>query len=136
PDRLRAFIREAVALTRALEPDEYRMITPPELYAGRPDAELDLVDPAVGALEREQRLAWCAALDEAARAHPQVISATAGIYDGTARSSAASSNGFTGSRQATYCWLGSSVTLEDRGDRRAEDAFYAGGAHIDDLPEA
>src|SRR5690606_7996185 len=35
-----------------------------------------------------------------------------------------------------YCWLGSSVTLEDRGDRRAEDAFYAGGAHIDDLPEA
>jgi PmbA protein len=136
PDRLRAFIREAVALTRALEPDEFREITPPELYADRPTVDLDLVDPAVAALEREQRLAWCATLDEAARRHARVLSATAGIYDGTVESSAASSNGFSGAQRSTYCWLGSSVTLRDRDDRRAEDSFYAGATHMEDLPWA
>lgn len=136
PDRLRAFIREAVALTRALEPDEYRRITPPELFAERPDVDLDLVDPAVEALAREQRLAWSAALDEASHAHGRVLSATAMVFDGSFASSEAGSNGFAGSRRSTYCWFGSSVTLRDRGDRRAEDSCFVGGTHLADLPDA
>ncbi|HZD53730.1 MAG TPA: DNA gyrase modulator, partial [Woeseiaceae bacterium] len=119
PDRLRDFIREAVALTRALEADPFRRITPPALFAGRPEIDLDLVDAAVGRLNRERRLEWCAALDGAARSHEHVLSATAGIYDGTVESSAAGSNGFRGRHASTYCWLGSAVTLKDRGDRRA-----------------
>lgn len=136
PDRLRAFLREAVAITRALEADPYRQITPPDLYEKRQAVDLDLVDSAVGLLDRERRLAWCVALDAAARNDERVISATAGIYDGTVTSVAASSNGFRGAQQSTYCWLGSSVTLKDRGDRRASDGFYAGGTHIEDLPTA
>lgn len=136
PDRLRDFIREAVALTRALEEDPFRRITPPELFAGRPDVELELVDAAVGQLDRERRLEWCSVLDQAARAHGRVLSATAGIYDGTVETSAVSSNGFSGSHRSTYCWLGSSVTLQDRDDRRAEDSFYAGCTHVQDLPAA
>lgn len=136
PDRLREFIREAVVLTRALEEDPFRQITPAELFANRPQVDLDLADGAVGVLDRERRLEWCAVLDEASRAHDRVLSATAGIYDGSVESSAASSNGFSGRQRSTYCWLGSSVTLKDRGDRRAEDGFYAGCTHIEDLPEA
>lgn len=134
PDRLRDFLHEAVALTRALEPDPFRQITPAELFANRKNADLDLVDAAVADLDRERRLAWCAALDAAARTHERVISATAGVYDGTVTSAAASSNGFSGSQESTYCWLGSNVTLKDRGDRRASDGFYAGGTHVGDLP--
>lgn len=136
PHRLPEFLRQAVASTRALEPDPHRQITPPELFEGRPDQDLDLVDHAVSRLDREQRLAWCGSLDDLARRHERVISATAGIYDGTAASVAASSNGFSGSGEATYCWLGTSVTLKDRGDRRASDGFYAGGTHVGDLPAA
>lgn len=136
PDRLRDFIREAVALTRALEEDPFRRITPPELFSNRAEVDLDLVDAALGQLDRERRLAWCAALDEASRAHARVLSATAGIHDGTVETSAASSNGFDGLHRSTYCWLGSSVTLKDRGARRADDGFYAGGTHIEDLPPA
>lgn len=136
PGRLRDFLAEAVALTGALEPDPHRRITPAALYANRPVVNLDLVDPSVGELDRERRLAWCAALDDAARAHERVISATAGVYDGNSLSVAVSSNGFSGSRRSTYCWLGSSVTLRDRGDRRASDGFYAGGTHVEDLPDA
>jgi PmbA protein len=135
PDRLGDFVSEAVAITRALEPDEHRQITPAELFANRPIDDLDLVDASVAQLDREQRLAWCEALDAASHGHERVISATAGVYDGTVNSASASSNGFVGSQQSTYCWFGSSVTLRDEGDKRAEDWFYAGGAHVADLPD-
>ena len=134
PDRLQAFIAEAVAITAALEPDEYRRITPEALFRDRPIDQLDLVDTSVQALEREQRIAWCRSLDETAHQHQHVISATSGIYDGTQRSASASSNGFLDEQQSTYCWFGASVTLRDQGDKRAEDGFYAGGAHVEDLP--
>lgn len=136
PDRLVSFIREAVAITRALEPDEYRVITPQGLFPAGPGIELDLVDPTVVALEREQRMEWCRALDAAARDHERVISATAGVYDGSGHTVSASSNGFLGEQRSTYCWFGSEVTLRDRGDKRASDWFYAGGAHVADLPDA
>ncbi|HNP35653.1 MAG TPA: TldD/PmbA family protein [Woeseiaceae bacterium] len=136
PERLQDFMREAVAITRALEPDEYREITPPELFADRPHQDLDLVDTTVRELDREQRMAWCRALDETARDNPRVISATAGVYDGAGHSASASSNGFVGEQRSTYCWFGSEVTLKDQGDKRASDWFYAGGSHVADLPDA
>ena len=48
----------------------------------------------------------------------------------------ASSNGFSGTHESTYCWYGSQVTLMDRGDRRASDGYYVGGAHLAALPAA
>lgn len=135
PERLQGFIAEAVAITGALEPDEYRRITPETLFTDRPTDDLDLVDASVQALDREQRVAWCRALDEVAHQHERVISATSGVYDGTQTSVSASSNGFLGEQQSTYCWFGAEVTLRDQGDKRAEDSFYAGGAHVVDLPD-
>jgi PmbA protein len=135
PNRLQDFITEAVAITSALEPDEYRRITPESLFTDRPTDDLDLVDASVQSLEREQRIAWCRALDEVAHQHERVISATSGVYDGTQNSASASSNGFVGEQQSTYCWFGAEVTLRDPGDKRAEDSFYAGGAHVGDLPD-
>lgn len=135
PDRLKSFVSEAVAITRALEPDEFRKITPEELFLNRPDVDLDLVDPAVVGITRDQRLAWCEAIDEVATGHEKVISATAGIYDGSSLSASVSSNGFSGTQESTYCWYGSNVTMMDQGDKRAEDGFFAGGQHIASLPE-
>jgi len=134
--RLKGFVAEAVAITRALEPDEHRRITPVELFEGRPDVDLDLVDPAVSEISREQRLEWCEAIDTVARDHEKVISATAGVYDGSSRSASVSSNGFSGAQHSTYCWYGSEVTLRDQGERRAEDFYYVGGTHIAGLPQA
>lgn len=134
PERLGSFLAQAVASTAALEPDPHRAITPAELFRNPPQANLDLVDSAVARLDRDERLAWCVALDETARDHEKVISATSGIYDGSVSYAVASSNGFQGFRDTTYCWLGASVTLRDRGDRRASDSFYAGATHVADLP--
>lgn len=136
PDRLKGFVSEAVAITRALEPDEFRRITPPELFANRPSDNLDLVDAAVAKLSREQRLEWCRTLDRIATDHDRVISATAGVYDGSSETASISSNGFSGTRAGTYCWYGTSVTLKDEGDRRASDSYYAGSQHVSALPAA
>ena len=135
-DRLKSFVAEAVAITKALEPDEFRKITPEELFQNRPDVDLDLMDPAIAEITRDQRLAWCEAIDTVATDHEKVISATAGVYDGTSRSARVSSNGFSGTQQSTYCWYGSEITMMDKGDRRAEDSFYVGGQHVESLPEA
>jgi len=136
PERLQSFVAEAVAITRALEPDEYRQITPAELFDGRHGEGLDLVDAGVAKIDRQQRLDWCQALDAAATTHERVISATAGVYDGSQRSVSASSNGFLGTQESTYCWYGSSVTLRDQGERRASDGYYVGGVYVDSLPPA
>ncbi len=135
-DRLKGFVAEAVAITKALEPDEFRKITPEELFQERPTMDLDLVDPAIADISRDQRLAWCEAIDAVATKHEKVISATAGVYDGNSQSATVRSNGFSGTQQSTYCWYGSSITMMDQGDRRAEDSFYVGGTHIAILPAA
>ena len=98
-ERLGGFLAEAVAMTAALEPDPQRRVTPSALFADRPVEDLDLVDTTVQGLDRDQRIAWCTELDEAARANERVISATSAVYDGTQAEAAASSNGFSGSQQ-------------------------------------
>ena len=136
PTRLAAFLKEAVALTKALEPDPYRQITPAALYAGRSQQDLELVDPHLQSLSREQRLAWCQTMESIAHEHAQLISATVEVSDGLSRLAAVSSNGFSGASTSSFCWLGMHVTLQDRGDRRAEASFFAGRRHIADLPPA
>ncbi len=136
PERLKGFLDQAVAITGALDPDPQRSVTPVDFFANRPDANLDLVDSSVQALDREQRMTWCKALDSAAHRHERVISATSAVYDGTQSQASASSNGFSGAQESTYCWFGASITLRDRGDRRAADGFFAGSAHVDNLPDA
>ena len=81
-------------------------------------------------------MSWCETLDDNARQHERVISATSAVYDGTQTEASASSNGFSGSQQSTYCWLGASVTLSDRGDRRAADSYFAGAPHVAGIPDA
>lgn len=136
PARLDGFLREAVAITRALEPDPQRRLPPASLFANRPEVDLDLVDAAVQSLDREQRIEWCRMLDDRSRRHERVISATSTVYDGTVSEASASSNGFSGSQESTYCWFSANVTLRDRGDRRAADGFVAGAPHVADVPDA
>jgi len=133
PDRLGSFARDAVALTRCLEVDPHRRITPPALYEGRSDVDLELVDSRMAELTREERVAWCRTMDEHGRASDAVQTAESFVSDGHSISARASSNGFEGMEESTGVWLFSQVSARD-GDSRPEAYHYAGGTHLDELP--
>lgn len=134
PARLKVFLEDAVALTRHLEPDPFRKIPDPALYEGRSDLDLDLLDPAVLALEREERIEWCQTLSDMAREHEDVISASSGVMDSHGASARVSSNGFEGSHEAASVWYGAEVTIADGEVKRPEAWRWVGGAYLDELP--
>ncbi len=135
PENLQAFIAEAVALTKALQPDPFRFIPDPALFEGRPAVDLDLVDPALGQVTQAQRQQWCEAMDAAAGAHDKVISTESTVQDDSYMSAAASSNGFTGTKAETGIWFVSSVSLQDEGDKRPSNYDYLGGHFVSELPD-
>ncbi|MBJ96330.1 MAG: peptidase U62 [Rickettsiales bacterium] len=132
--RLADFVADAIALTRALEPDEHRRITPAELYEGRAELDLELVDQSLAELGRDERLEWCQEMEAQARSHGDVVSVTTGVGDSFGMSAACSSNGFEGLRKSTSIAYGSEVTLAEGENRRPEAWRWVGANHIQPLP--
>ncbi len=135
PAQLDAFLADALALTRALEPDPARQLADPSLHPASPQA-IDLVDPALAAgLSVAEQEAWVEAIEARARESDRLISVTSGISVEANQRACASSDGFTGQTSATQAWPSAEVTLRDEGDRRAADGFGFGARYLTDLPE-
>lgn len=135
PDRLQSFITEAVALTRALQPDPHRKIPDPALFKDRPTTDLERNDPAVARITREQREAWCAEMDARAHTDKRVISAESGLFSGESQGASASSNGFTGTWDGAYVGYNCSATVREGEDKRPEGSASAVGRYLAGLPE-
>jgi PmbA protein len=135
-EHLREFMIEAVALTKALQPDPFRALPEPELFRGRASVELDRVDPGLERLDTDARVALGQAMNARIAGKPGVLSATSTVSDGRYGSAHASSNGFSGAEQSTWVSLGAGVTLQDEGDRRPEGGMGAAALHTADLPDA
>lgn len=135
PDRLASFIREAVALTRALQPDPFRKIPDPALFKDRPTVDLQRVDPQVAQVAREQREAWCAEMDARAHGDGRVLSAESNMFSGESQGAAASSNGFSGSWEGSYIGYSANVTVREGEDKRPEGSAHAVGRFVQGLPE-
>jgi len=133
PDEVARFAREAVELTRHLQPDPDRQISDPALFAGRAEVELDVWDPGVAELDRDARQALCEAQSGRLVGKDGVVSATCGTNDGLAESASVSSNGFSGTHRRTWMWLGSSLTMKD-GEKLNEAWMWGGGPHRSQAP--
>lgn len=136
PDRLAAFVKDAVALTKALPTDPFREIPDPALFAGRSAADLQLVDSRMGAIAPAQREQWALAMDAEGRKDGRVVSVTSYVSDDHGEGAAASSNGFSGTWEGTSAWLSCDVTVRDEGDKRPEGSFWIGGRTMDALGDA
>lgn len=135
PDRLAGFIKEAVALTRVLQPDPFRVIPDPALFKDRPTANLERVDPSVAKLTREQREAWAAEMDAKAHSDKRVISAESNLFSGESQGAAASSNGFDGTWDGSYVGYSCTATVREGEDKRPEGSGHAVGRFLAGLPE-
>lgn len=133
PDAVTRFAREAVEMTRLLQPDPHRQITDAALFADRAAVDLDLVDQGIGEMDRSQREALCLAQNERLMGVDGVVSATSSCEDRQAESAAVSSNGFEGHQQWTAMWLGSAITM--RADTQLMEAsMWGGGVHRSQAP--
>ena len=133
PDRLEAFVTDAVTLTGALQPDPDRSITDPALYEGRSDVDLELLDPTVRSLAPEARRELLQAMQARVDGADHLISATSGVYDSSSVVVAQSTNGFTGVQESGRLTLGTTVTLQGQGDKRPEAGMWATARHRSDL---
>jgi PmbA protein len=134
PEAVRAFLREAIALTRAVQPDPHRVVPDARLFGERSTIDLDLYDREVAALTREGRLAMAIAANDEIRERARVVSATTWVADRVHLGAVASSNGLRGSDPGTSLWVGAEVTLDEDG-KRPEEAFAAGARHLAEVPE-
>ncbi len=136
PTALDAFIAEAVANTRLLEPDPHRGLPDPERYAGRAAIDLDLVDPDKDAVDGEQRRALAEQLEALARSGDDalpIVSVASSVGDNHGQSARVHSNGFEGEVEGTSSGYSVSITVKDADGRRPMGWSYSYRRHRADL---
>jgi len=145
PEALEPFLREAVAMTRLLEPDPARSLPDPARYAGRAAVDLDSVDAGYGDVTAERRRDEARALEEltrdaaaalsAARGGPavEVVSVSTGVGDHRGQSARVHTNGFEGEREGTSFYASASLTLKEADGKRPAGGGFTYRAHRGDL---
>lgn len=136
PEALKAFVAEAVAMTRLLEPDPHRALPDPARYEGRADVDLDLVDDSYAAVTSESRLQHAESLETHAREAAgdlPVISVSSGVSDNHGESVRLHSNGFEGYREGTTFSRWTQVTVKDEDGRRPAGVSWTARRHQSDL---
>jgi PmbA protein len=136
PEAIGPFIADAVAMTRTLSEDPFRVLPDPALYANRPDLDLEFADADYKNLSAERRRDLARTIEEAARSVPaadKILSVTTSVSDSRSEMFRVTSNGFEGERIDTSFWLSGSVTVKDIDGRRPEEGDFSGGRFVRDL---
>ncbi len=118
PGALKEFVRRAVELTRALQPDPLRALPSPDAYPSGPAPDLGLYDPAAARSSTGQWIALAreiqaAAAEAGVRTGYKVVSTQGGAYMELGEGLLVTSNGFSGWQRQTNCYAGAAVTLDD-----------------------
>jgi PmbA protein len=126
-DSLKAFVANAVVMTKLLAEDPFRTLPDPKYYQGRATTDLGVNDPTYSALTPEARHGFAKTVEDAclAKGGDKVISVTAGWNDGHSEEARVSSNGFDGYTESTYFVGSAEMTAKDEGDRRPQEFAYA-----------
>jgi PmbA protein len=129
------WIKNAVAMTAHLAEDPHRKLPPPQRYAGMTDRDLELVDPSVGAITPQARIANARRLEAAAReGDDRIISVTTTVGDSDSRTVCVTTNGFEGAERATGVFWVAQVAVRGEGERRPSAWSWAQAHHAGDLP--
>ncbi|HEX8440011.1 TldD/PmbA family protein [Archangium sp.] len=139
PEGLEQFISNAIAMTRALARDEFRMLPEPELYEGRAQVDLSIEDPRQLTLTADERQRFARELEAGARAADTkgvILSVTTGFGDTLRETFRVSSNGFEGGQRGTQFFASAEVSAKDADGRRPEESDSAVARFLENLPDA
>ena len=137
PAALTEFISAAVATTRLLAEDPYRSLPDPQRYEGRFEGDLQILDPAFGAVTAEQRHGLVQRVEDAAlkAGGAQVVSVAAGVNDVLYEMVTVNSNGLSGAVKTSEYSMGGQMALQDAGDRRPNGYYYVTTRFQRQLPD-
>ena len=137
PEAVDAFLKQAVAATRYLEPDPDRALPAAELCGrGVSEEALDQDDPTWYGYSADARAERAEALEAAVEAlrKDDVISHTAYLGDGSSESARVMSNGFADSTRGAWFSQAAEMTLDEGGGKRPEAMVWYAARHLADMP--
>ncbi len=133
-ESLEPFIREAVAMTKYLDQDQYRSLPDPKYYEGQKQMDLNLFDPDYDAVISENRVKMAKEIEAKARSlSDNIITCTAYYGDSIGHSVKVHSNGFEGERHSTSFGGGLEVTVDDNGVGRPSDWSWCSVRHLKNM---
>jgi len=136
-DRLEGFLEKAISMTAYLEKDEFRKLPDNKWYAtDTDDTKLNLADPRIESMSYDDKTALLNRLVKSAYdKNSSLISVTADFWNNRSLTVRRASNGFAGVSERTIVGMGTSVSMEEPGDRKPEDSKYISALHLNELWE-
>ena len=134
-DSLEKFLSEAIAATKYLAKDEYRVLTDPKYYPGGKRADIQIYDPAYHDVESSTRVKMVEEIESVAMDQSDDIISVSSWYEDTyTQTCMVNSNGFEGQAAGTRFGAGAEVTVRDGDEGRPADYFWASTRYFKDLP--
>lgn len=132
-DELFNFVDEAIAATRYLAEDEFRMLPDPSLYYQGGGIDLNVIDPSLESVETGAKIDLAkAVLNEAFQKDERIISVSASYSDSLSNRVLVTSNGFKGDSARSGINLYATVSVKsDTG--RPSDYWYESALFFDKL---
>lgn len=128
------FIKEAVAMTKYLDQDQYRSLPDPKYYEGQKQIDLSLFDPDYDSVTSEKRVKMAKEIEAIARSlSDNIITCTAYYGDSISHSVKVHSNGFEGENHSTSYGGGLEVTVNDENGGRPSDWSWCSVRHLKDM---
>lgn len=132
-EELGKFIEEAIAGTRYLAEDEFRILPDPERYYKGDGPDLKTMDKDFKSIDPQTKVEAAFKLEkEILGTDERIVSVSTSYRDGMSGSVMVASNGFEGDSENTYYSLGASVSVSD-GDARPGGGWYESAIFNDKL---
>ena len=135
-NKLQQFIKQAVEMTKFLNPDPAREITDPSLYPQNPDENPEIYDPEFDSLTVDEMIQNAKEIEASALSvEGDIISATASWTCGKTEKLIIHSNGFEGTRNSTFFSVSAEVTSSDEKNNTKPEGYSSATTRFKkDLP--
>jgi PmbA protein len=132
-DELMKFVDEAIAATRYLAEDEFRMLPDPSLFYKGGGIDINVLDPSIETVETTSKIDLArAVLDEAFNKDERIISVSSSYSDSLSNRVLLTSNGFKGDSARSSVNLYASVSVKTE-TGRPSDYWYESSLFFDKL---
>ncbi len=123
-EELGRFIKEAIAGTKYLSEDEFRMLPDPELYYKGGGDDLNILDQGFESVDPQDKIDMAHSIEqEVLGTDDRIISVSTYYNDGLSGNVMVASNGFEGDSENSYYSLRASVSVKD-GEARPQGNWY------------